>query len=89
MSTSISWSYSCVYLFFVLAVMDKRLVIYEHWIYEENEDTWYHNFESSYMRGSEMKILQDVHDFLEEDQDDISQEYYVLISITRIPLLEA
>ena len=67
--------------------MDKRLVIYEHWLYEEEEDTWFNRLEQDVIVGTEVQLLIKMQDFLESNCN-LEEDYYVLTSITKIPFME-
>lgn len=64
--------------------MDKRLVVYEHWIYEEELDTWCHQLESDTISWNDIQVLIKIQDFM-KDNLDLSKSFYHLVSVTKYP----
>lgn len=64
--------------------MDKRFVVYDHYIYEEGIDTWCHQLEYDTISGTDIQVLIKVQDFMKNNQD-LSKSFYHLVSITKQP----
>jgi len=64
--------------------MDKRLVTYDHRIYEEEIDTWCHRLEYEQVSGTDVQVLIKIQDFMKEHQD-LSKSFFHLVSVTKFP----